>query len=210
MGTADLSSRLLKGEKILWLGRPKQGLLFTPSDVKLIPSSLLWAGFTIFWEATVVSTGAPFFFVLWGIPFVLVGLHLVVGRFLLDALVRRRVTYSLTNHRVLIERAGPFPKFTALSLDQLSGTTLTGVGADGRGTIRFGYRAQLSDENWGNAWIPSLDPTPQFLAIPDAQQVFDLMQCLTQNSEGDLAITAARSDPHLPGTRQETCALQPD
>jgi hypothetical protein len=50
--------------------------------------------------------------------------------------------------------------------------------ADGRGTIRFGEQAPF----WGNrgggfsAWTPSLDPTPQFIAIDEARRVFDYIQ----------------------------------
>ena len=50
MSTTDLSDRMLTGERILWSGRPAQGLLFTGRDVFLIPFSLLWGGFAVFWE----------------------------------------------------------------------------------------------------------------------------------------------------------------
>jgi len=43
----------------------------------------------------------------------------------------------------------------------------------GRGTIRFGEA--YNRWNRGGAWTPALDPTPQFIAIDNAQGVFDLI-----------------------------------
>src|SRR5437899_365791 len=46
--------------------------------------------------------GAPFFFKLWGIPFVLVGIYVMIGRFFVDARQRSRTYYGLTDQRVII------------------------------------------------------------------------------------------------------------
>lgn len=44
-----IESRLLPGEKILWTATPVQGLMLSASDAFLIPFSLIWCGFAIFW-----------------------------------------------------------------------------------------------------------------------------------------------------------------
>jgi len=176
MTTTDLNDQLLPGERVVWSGIQGQGLLLTGADALMIPFSLVWCGFAIFWETSVLSTPAPFFFRLFGIPFVLIGLYVVIGRFLLDAWVRRGMQYAVTNKRILISRTGPFAKLTAVSLDNLPEATLTERG-NGRGTIRFGQPAQFWTRSGGyTSWTPSLDSTPQFLNIEDARSVFNQLQ----------------------------------
>lgn len=69
-------------EQLLWWGKPEGGFALHPNDAFLIPFSLLWGGLAIFWELQVVKAQTPIFFVIWGIPFVLVGIYLILGRFL--------------------------------------------------------------------------------------------------------------------------------
>ena len=147
-----------------------QGLLFTNRDRMLIPFCLVWCGFTIFWETSVLLRAtAPLFMKLFGAAFVLVGLYFVAGRFLLDAWIRSGTQYAITNKRVFIARSWPFAKFTALSLNRLPETSLV-ERANGRGTILFG---QAISNSWrGNSfsnWTPSLDPTPAFIGIENAR-----------------------------------------
>jgi hypothetical protein len=175
MDTSDLTGRLLEGEKIVWWGQPAQGLLFTARDWLLRPFSLLWGGFAVFWESSVLATGAPIFMKLWGVPFVLIGLYLVAGRFLLDSWTRRRMLYAVTNQRILILRNRPFAKFTALVLDRIPDVNLNENG-NGSGTIRFGMVSSYWSGREFSGWAPSLDRAPQFIAIKDARRVFDHIQ----------------------------------
>ncbi len=91
-----LQSELLSGENILWAGKPNPNVIFHSDDWYLIPFSLLWGGFAIFWEAEVLGywghpRGTPStFMALWGIPFVVIGQYMIWGRFLYDAWLKRR------------------------------------------------------------------------------------------------------------------------
>jgi hypothetical protein len=177
MGSDDFG-RLLEGEEILWKGQPGTGILLTPRDGFLIPFSLLWGGFAVFWETSVLrQRDAPAFFALFGIPFVLIGLYLIFGRFLFDALIRRNMRYAVTNRRVLIKRSGIFSKFTAIDLERLPSADLL-EGSNGRGTIRFGQSAPVWLQGNMSGWTPSLDSTPQFLDIDNVRAVFDRIQRL--------------------------------
>jgi len=114
MNTIDVTERLLTGERMVWSGRPAQGLLFTGRDWLLVPFSLLWGGFAIFWEAGVLGfweTNAKphpisWFMSLWGIPFIVMGQYFIWGRFAWDAWLKRHTFYAITNRRVLILQEG--------------------------------------------------------------------------------------------------------
>jgi hypothetical protein len=170
---------LLVGEHILWEGAPPTGVMVRAADALLIPFSLLWGGFAMFWNVSVWRDGAPVFFRLWGLPFLLVGFYIVIGRFLIDMLVRRRQRYYVTNQRVLIERRGWGGGLRTLDIRHLP-LLATTVRADGSGTLSFGQTASLfSAAGHGSGmgfWHPALDPTLQFLGIANVAQVRSLVE----------------------------------
>ncbi len=106
-------------------------------DILTIPFSLMWGGFAVFWEWSVIKAGVPFLFRLWGIPFVLVGLYMIVGRFFWDAYQRANTFYGVSDQRVLIITRGGGGKVKSLSLRTLSDATLT-CSSSGSGSIQFG------------------------------------------------------------------------
>jgi hypothetical protein len=171
---ATISRYLSSEESLLWAGRPPQGLLLRPSDALYFPFTLLWAGFAVFWEYSVITSNAPFFFRLWGIPFVLVGLYIVVGRFFVDAHARSRTTYGLTSQRVLIVSESIRREIKSLPLRTLSDVSLS-ERSNGSGTISFGGEAP-----WWSAfamWPGSKKgQAPCFESIPEARRVFDQLR----------------------------------
>lgn len=101
-GTASSAHRWLQpGETVLWEGRPDPKVVFSKQDAYLIPFSVLWCGFVVFWELGVFSSGWGFGTV-WGIPFLLVGLYLTIGRFFYKRFDRRRTQYFITEHRAVV------------------------------------------------------------------------------------------------------------
>ena len=171
----DIRTRLFAGERLLWSGQPRQGLMLTPMDALLIPFSLFWGGVAIFWESSVLTTSAPVFFAVWGLPFVLVGFFLIGGRFFADAWLRGRIQYGLSDQRVLILRSGPFSSLTSLNLNRMGEITLK-EGKAGRGTIRLGQSALFWGRRGFGGWLPALDPTPQLLGVEDVRRVFDQIE----------------------------------
>jgi hypothetical protein len=158
---------LERGETSLWIGVPRQGVVLRPSDALMIPFSILWGGFAVFWEVSVLRTSAPSFFALWGIPFVLVGLYIIIGRFFVDARRRAHTSYALTSERVIIRTRN---SVKSLSVRTLSDVTLT-ERADGSGTITFGPNPFPSSMYAGTSW-PGIAQPPAFEMIPDARRVY--------------------------------------
>jgi hypothetical protein len=94
----EIVLELSGGERLLWSGRPRQGILFRSSDITQIPFALFWTGFALYWESLMAPSG-QLFMILWGVPFIVVGLHILIGRFVWDRWVRSKTYYGLTDHR---------------------------------------------------------------------------------------------------------------
>jgi hypothetical protein len=101
-------NELATDEQVLWSGKPDDRRWFYPEDLVLVPFSILWGGFAIFWEASVLAstsahdgTGEKVLFSLWGIPFVLIGVYLILGRLFARRWIRRGSLYALTDQRIL-------------------------------------------------------------------------------------------------------------
>lgn len=172
---SEVERELGSGEKLLWTGQPRQGVRLCPSDMFMIPFSLLWCGFAIFWESGVVKQGAPFFFMLWGIPFVLVGLYIVFGRFFVDAMTRRRTFYGITSDRIIIVSGLRSRQTKSLQLRTLSDITLT-ERRDASGTITFGPQnpmAQRLPSGWPGSGRYA---APAFDTIERAKEIYDLIR----------------------------------
>lgn len=138
---------LTPGEVILWQGKPEKGHLLSSQDIFMIPFSILWCGFAIFWETGVILGGAPLFFCLFGIPFVCVGLYITVGRFFHMVWRRKHTAYVLTSKKI-IRKTGK--KLDMMDLNNLPSVHVS-ARADGTGTIRIGALPYYNRRR-GSSW----------------------------------------------------------
>lgn len=164
---------LVGDEYILWKGKPEKGNLITSSDIMMIPFSLMWCGFAIYWELSVIASGGPFFFALFGLPFVCIGLYLVFGRFITTAYNRKRTAYVITNKKIIRQRCG--------RIDMLDGRNLPApyvtIHKNGNGTIRFGemnYRNR--GYNTSNAGVQTVFMLENIADVTQAQQALAMME----------------------------------
>lgn len=191
-GPDDAITPLLRpGERVLWRGSPDpwRGSLVT--ILAGLPFWVVWTGFAIFWESTAINAGAPASFLLWGVPFLALGLYNLGGRIPVDVRTARATTYAVTNRRVIAVRSGLRPRTLEVELLDVisvaSESRLTGLG-----TIRFNPRASFGGslsgiplavlERLPASHVQSLLPVLE--AIPEVEQVEDII---------DNAIAAQRS-----------------
>ena len=153
-------------EQLLWSGKPKSGILFRSSDAIMIPFSIAWAGFAIFWETMAFNARTPVFFKLWGLMFVVVGLYMVLGRFFYDMFLRSKTEYAVTNQRVLIIRNGRQRSVQAFPIDKINNISLQ-ERHDGQGTIKFGQDLIMGKTR---------QQAPAFEMIPKVRAVYDLIR----------------------------------
>jgi len=85
----------------------------------------------------VVRYQGPGFMVLWGVPFVLGGLHFIFGRFLVDYCARSRTFYGVTDKRAIIVSGLVSRNVKSLSVRTITDLALS-ERSDGSGSITFG------------------------------------------------------------------------
>lgn len=174
----EIRRELSLGEQVRWWGRPRQGLVLRATDAFVIPFSLLWCGFAVFWELSVMrAPNAPAFFVLWGIPFVAIGIYFVIGRFFVEAKQRSRTFYAVTNERILIVSGLFGRKVKSLKLRTLSDISLS-ERSSGEGSISFGPQPPFASTFGGFAGWPGAEQLtgPRFDLVQNAKSVYEIIR----------------------------------
>lgn len=161
---SELTPILGSGEKIRWIGKPRAGIFLQGSDFFLIPFSIFWCSFIAFWEYSAYKAGAPIFFMLFGIPFIVIGIYLLFGRFFIDAKIREKAIYAVTQHRIILKSG-----FWTQAIQSLDIKTLPPIHIhqklDNSGTITFGTARK--------GYSP-----PSFEHIQDVQEVYNIIVSL--------------------------------
>lgn len=165
---SELRPHLENDENLLWTGKPKSGVVFRQADIFLIPFSVLWCGFAIFWVIMASQAGI---FALFGIPFVIIGLIFVFGRFIIDSKQRENTTYGLTEDRIIIKSGITSKKIKSLNIRTLSDIEYSEKN-DGSGTISFGPKNPMMILGNGMNWWPGIKANPQLDLIPNVRKVY--------------------------------------
>jgi hypothetical protein len=182
---AKIQTELMSGESVYWAGMPNPGVVFHSDDWQMVPFSLLWGGFTIFWEAGALGYwgngarggGPSLFMTLWGIPFVAAGQYLIWGRFVVDAWLKRRTYYAATNRRALILQDGWKRKTSSIFLEEIPTISFEGTMT---GTLWFGPKYPIIVGRGSRKKTRSLSrfdvgDVPVFADIDDVESVYRLI-----------------------------------
>jgi hypothetical protein len=192
------SSELLPGEKIEWSGRPNPAVIFHQEDWLVIPFSLLWGGFAIFWLLGAfgvwdIWTNRPtqtfqYFGVIWGTPFVLMGQYLIWGRFVYRRWKKQRTYYALTNRRALIVDSGLRGRASSSAYFENLPMIDKFVRPDGIGSINFGGPVK-GEWQWGRGNPPR---SPTFDDVNDVDSVYQIVVRLHDQSRKSAGATSSR------------------
>jgi hypothetical protein len=184
-----IQPELMTGETIYWAGMPTPSVIFHSDDWGLIPFALFFAAFSIFWESGVLGfwgqnsdSGEPStFMAFWGVPFIMAGQYMLWGRFLVDAWLKRRTYYGVTNRRVLILQEGWKRKISSVFLEALPSIDREGAGL---GTLWFGPKypalAARGQKTRGMSRF-SIGDVPLFADIDDVDSVYRLVMDLKED-----------------------------
>jgi hypothetical protein len=184
-----LQSELMPGERIFWAGMPNPSVIFHSSDWTMIPFSLLWGGFAVFWEGGAAGSwgnrrGSAHSWevgMIFGAAFVVIGQYLIWGRFVVDAWLKRRTYYAVTDRRILFLQDGFKRKVRGVYLDSVTETQREGSPT---GILWLGPKASMvngrnrSNPSWS---FLNIDATVPVLAdIDDVDSVYRLILDLRQ------------------------------
>lgn len=168
MDEYSIHSLLQPGEYILWEGAPVGGVRLQKSDAFMIPFSVLWCGFAIFWTVSNIQSPAiPWFFTLFGLVFVGVGFYITVGRFFTQAHRWERLSYAVTDKRVILLERGNMEFMLFHQIPSLRKE----VRKDGSGTIWF-----QPPTYYGHGKHRRRVPGVGFEEIPDAERVYRIIE----------------------------------
>ena len=180
-----VGSYLRSDEKLLWKGRPQQGLRLYGQDVFMIPFSLIWGGGVLaaFTVGGTAFAAMPFPFVLFPLIFGVAAIYITVGRLIHDAWIRSNTEYALTDRRVLILKSGLGSDLTALDVGRIDQVRFKPRGD--RGDIVFGRESGLfglfgarSFKASFALWVPAMSDTPQFIGVEKARRLYDQIEGL--------------------------------
>ncbi|HAD33601.1 MAG TPA: hypothetical protein DCF44_03760, partial [Chitinophagaceae bacterium] len=136
------------------------------NDIFLIPFSLLWCGFAVFWFVGALTAGISVWFALVGLPFVAIGLMFVFGRFILDARARAHTYYGLTHDRIIIKSGVHKTSVTSIPLATLTKIEY-GEKKYGTGTITLGPKNPMMTWGRGMHWWVGIKPGSSLELIQD-------------------------------------------
>ena len=118
--------------------------------------------------------GPDWLFRLWGLPFLIIGIYIMLGRFFHDAYIRKSLFYAVTDQRILtLHKSG----IVSLDINRLPRLECT-EHRDGTGTLAFEANNLMS---WGGMngfglWLPALNAGSRFFRIQHPRQVYDIIR----------------------------------
>ncbi len=140
-----VESRLHDGEALLWVGRSDPGRMFVRADRYLMPFGVLWTAF-VATGLVGAATGSAHPAVLVVLSaLLLLGLHVLGGRFLVKRHRKRTDVYAVTDRRVLVTNGRTTRETDARRTDWYVDRT------EGHVTVAWDDTSHLDTLFWGGS-----------------------------------------------------------
>ena len=178
---SKLGRLLQRDEKVVWGGKPVRKAFILPG-LAAIPFGLIFLAFSIFWMWSSASIGAPGFFTLFGLPFVLVGFALTFGPSMVLLVRYKNTEYMITNKRIITQtgaigidtRFVDFEKIQEVYVQIGFIDKLFGTGTLYAMTAGFSGFAFTGRQGYGYPGMQGLRPS--FAALKEPYEVQRLLQ----------------------------------
>ena len=111
---SNLPASVTLGQVVLWCGRPDARVVFMPADLVLIPLTVIWTGIPILMGVTALNGGSrmpPGIAIALIVVFGLVGLYLLVGRFVVKAILNAKTSFVVTASDAIVARGRTITRF---------------------------------------------------------------------------------------------------
>lgn len=179
----ELNDFLNEEEKVLWKGQSKTNVHLTALDLFYVPASVLFILFAI--KDFIIDEVD-----LMGIPFIIFGLYILVGRFFMKYFRKRRILYYVTSKRVIVLDKSRNKILLEKNINSIKHINKN-IRRNGVGTLQFGNPTiiQLLGGNTGLDVFdkPSIYESgetriPVFYDIQDSEYVYKLVNDVRKTS----------------------------
>lgn len=176
------------GETVLWQGQPMGDILWRDMISDRLPIGIIFTLFSLAWIGVAFSIvagieGAFFMallFPLAGLPFLAIGLYMLVGHLWWDAMVRRSTWYTLTDRRAFIatdifarRKLQSYPITDMAALELLDGSPGDVI----FGTVTHSRRRPVTGPNKSRNRLVTGTRTPiGFRRIPEPRKVWRMIR----------------------------------
>ncbi len=167
---AQVQQFLSSDEHVLWQGTPGKGVLLEKIDYFIIPFIIFWLIIPTKVAIVSISMGR-IFEALFSVPFFLVGLYLLVGRFIIKKKIMSKTLYTITDKRIIfIENK----KITFIDRGKLPEVSLELL-KDGWGTINFKSNLSFFNNFFGYDLLLIGSAYPRMKNIENVQGVWKIL-----------------------------------
>lgn len=175
--------KLMPEETIEWHGKSERKKMIGYSDYMYIPFSIMWLGFICVWEYNVIVVQYPLVFHLLGVPMLLAGLYMTIGRFIYKVYKKKNSCYIITNQRVIETYEDPRLGYKEKAIKEI-GRMVRFIEKDGVGTLVFddinpAYIMKLND-----GMEPFRRRTKKvigFYDVKEAEKLYEMIQRLKES-----------------------------